>query len=58
MGSAGFSNEERAKFSELLAAGFVDSYRFLYPDKKTPIPGGHTASVRAKETLAGASTTF
>jgi exodeoxyribonuclease-3 len=34
MGSAGFSDEERAKFGELLAAGFVDSYRFLYPDKK------------------------
>ena len=28
----GFSDEERAKFSELLEAGFVDSYRYLYPD--------------------------
>ena len=32
-GSAGFSDEERGKFSELLAAGFVDTYRALYPDK-------------------------
>lgn len=31
--SAGFSDEERGKFSELLAAGFLDSYRTLYPDK-------------------------
>lgn len=31
--SAGFSDEERAKFTELLAAGFSDSYRRLYPDK-------------------------
>lgn len=31
--NAGFSDEERAKFSELLQAGFVDTYRSLYPDK-------------------------
>lgn len=30
--SAGFSNEERAKMTELLGSGFLDSYRFLYPD--------------------------
>ena len=34
IGSAGFSYEERGKFSELLAAGFVDSFRELYPDAK------------------------
>jgi exodeoxyribonuclease-3 len=32
-GSAGFSDEERGKFTELLDAGFVDSFRYLYPDK-------------------------
>ena len=32
-GNAGFSDEERAKFSELLNAGFTDSFRFLYPDR-------------------------
>lgn len=32
-GSAGFSDEERAKFSELLQAGFVDSFRHFFPDK-------------------------
>ena len=31
-GNAGFSDEERAKVGELLEAGFVDSYRYLYPD--------------------------
>ncbi len=31
--SAGFSDEERAKFTELLDAGFVDSFRYFYPDK-------------------------
>ena len=30
--SAGFSDEERAKFSELLSCGFTDSFRALYPD--------------------------
>ena len=31
--SAGFSDEEREKFSKLLESGFADSYRRLYPDK-------------------------
>ena len=30
---AGFSDEERAKFSELLKSGFIDTYRYLYPEK-------------------------
>ncbi|MBR1508269.1 MAG: exodeoxyribonuclease III [Eubacterium sp.] len=30
--SAGFSDEERGKMTELLGAGFTDSFRFLYPD--------------------------
>jgi exodeoxyribonuclease-3 len=32
--NAGFTNEERGKFSELLSAGFIDTFRFLYPDKE------------------------
>ena len=32
-GNAGFSDQERGKMTELLAAGFLDTYRFLYPDK-------------------------
>ena len=31
-GNAGFSDEERGKFSELLDAGFTDTFRALYPD--------------------------
>ena len=32
--SAGFSDEERAKMTELLSAGFTDSFRFLHPDAR------------------------
>ena len=31
-GNAGFSDEERNSFGQLLNAGFTDSFRFLYPD--------------------------
>lgn len=31
--NAGFTDEERAKFSELLQAGFVDSWRFQHPEE-------------------------
>ena len=34
VGNPGFSDEERGKFTELLAAGFTDSFRFLYPDRR------------------------
>lgn len=30
--NAGFSDEERAKMTELLASGFTDSFRWLHPD--------------------------
>ena len=32
-GNAGFSDEERNAFSQLLQSGFTDSFRHLYPDK-------------------------
>ncbi|MBE6819312.1 MAG: exodeoxyribonuclease III [Ruminococcaceae bacterium] len=32
--NAGFTDEERGKFSRLLEAGFCDSFRLLYPDKE------------------------
>ncbi len=31
VGNAGFSNEERAKMTELLSAGFTDTFRYLHP---------------------------
>ncbi|MEF9940333.1 MAG: exodeoxyribonuclease III [Clostridium sp.] len=32
--NAGFTDEERGKFTELLGAGFVDTFRYFYPDKE------------------------
>ena len=32
--SAGFSDEERAKMTELLSAGFTDTFRFLHPEER------------------------
>ena len=31
--SAGFTDEEREKMTRLLSSGFIDTYRYLYPDK-------------------------
>jgi len=33
IGAAGFTYEERGKMTELLEAGFTDTFRYLYPDK-------------------------
>ena len=30
--NAGFTDEERAKFDDVLAAGFIDTFRYFYPD--------------------------
>lgn len=51
-GSAGFSDQERAKFEELLACGFVDTFRHFYPD----VTGKYTwwnYRYRARNTNAG-----
>ncbi len=32
--NAGFTDEERSKLTELLDAGFIDTFRYFYPDKK------------------------
>ncbi len=32
--NAGFTDEERNKMTELLGAGFVDTFRYFYPDKE------------------------
>ena len=34
IGNPGFSYEERGKFTDLLASGFTDTFRFLYPDRR------------------------
>lgn len=33
-GNAGFSDEERNAFSNLLKTGFIDTYRYLYPNQE------------------------
>lgn len=32
--NAGFTDEERGKFTDLLAAGFIDTFRHFYPDRE------------------------
>ncbi|QQZ11225.1 exodeoxyribonuclease III [Heyndrickxia vini] len=34
IGNSGFTNEEREKMTKLLAGGFVDTFRYIYPDKE------------------------
>ena len=46
--SAGFSDEERAKFTELLESGFTDTFRSLYPDKIEYSWWSYMFSARAK----------
>ena len=46
--SAGFSDEERGKFTELLESGFTDTFRALYPDKVEYSWWSYMFSARAK----------
>jgi len=32
--NAGFTDQEREKFSQLLEAGFIDTFRYFYPDRE------------------------
>lgn len=32
--NAGFSDEERAKFDEIIHKGFIDTFRYFYPDRE------------------------
>lgn len=50
--SAGFSDEERGKMTELLASGFTDSFRFLYPDARDAY-SWWSYRMRARERNAG-----
>ena len=34
IGNAGFTYEERGKFGELLASGFLDTFRYFYPEQE------------------------
>lgn len=50
--NAGFSDEERAKMTELLGAGFTDTFRYLYPDI-TGIYSWWSYRFKAREKNAG-----
>ncbi len=50
--NAGFTDEERAKFSALLEAGFVDTFRYFYPDM-TDIYSWWSYRFKAREKNAG-----
>ena len=50
--NAGFSDEERGKFSELLAAGFTDTFRYFYPDLRDAY-SWWSYRMRARERNAG-----
>ena len=47
--SAGFSDEERAKFTQLLDSGFTDTFRYLYPDKVQYSWWSYMRQARAKD---------
>ncbi len=34
VGNAGFTNEERQEFDKMIKAGFIDSFRYIYPNKE------------------------
>ena len=51
-GSAGFSDQERGKMTELLDAGFADTFRQLYPDT-TGVYSWWSYRFRARENNAG-----
>ena len=50
--NAGFTDEERGKFTELLDAGFIDTFRYFYPDQ-TEIYSWWSYRFRAREKNTG-----
>ena len=50
--NAGFTDEERGKMTELLAAGFIDTFRFFYPDQ-TDVYSWWSYRMRAREKNVG-----
>lgn len=50
--NAGFTDEERSKFSALLEAGFIDTFRYFYPDQ-TGIYSWWSYRFKAREKNAG-----
>ncbi|MCR4893969.1 MAG: exodeoxyribonuclease III [Eubacteriales bacterium] len=51
-GNAGFSDQERGKMTELLSSGFIDTYRYFYPDTEG-VYSWWSYRFRARENNAG-----
>lgn len=47
-GNAGFSDEERGKMTDLLASGFTDTFRYMYPETVTYSWWSYRFSARSK----------
>ena len=50
--NAGFTDEERGKMSELLASGFIDTFRYFYPEQ-TEIYSWWSYRLKARDRNAG-----
>ena len=50
--NAGFTDEERAKFDNIVKAGYIDSFRYLYPDR-TEAYSWWSYRMKARERNAG-----
>ncbi len=50
--NAGFTDEERAKMTELLGSGFIDTFRYFYPDQ-TDIYSWWSYRFKAREKNSG-----
>ena len=50
--NAGFTDEERGKFTDLLEAGFIDTFRYFYPDQ-TDIYSWWSYRFQARQKNAG-----
>ncbi len=48
-GNAGFTDKERERFGELLQVGFVDTFRYLHPNKIQYSWWSHMANARARD---------
>ena len=48
--NAGFTDEERAKMTQLLASGFTDTFRYLYPEKVEYSWWSYRMNARARNT--------
>ncbi len=48
-GNAGFTDEERAKFGVMIENGYVDTFRYLYPEKEKYSWFSYMGNARAKK---------